>query len=93
MSQLKFTVPIRLGLFTVDTQVYECNDGYETYYEVRFPGLGRDLIYTLRLAYDGSVNFFFDRYTPDDIRAHEQLYSDAIFDYYFFEGLTKDYVL
>ncbi len=93
MSQLQFTLPIQLGNYQVHTHVSACFDGYETYYEVAVPAIGADRKYYLRIVPDGSVNFYFDRNTPEDLRKHEQAYSDTIFNYYSFEGLTKDYVL
>lgn len=93
MSQLKFILPVQLGNYLVNTRVSECYDGYETFYEVAVPAIGADKKYYLRIVPDGSVKFYFDRHTPEDLRKCEQAFSAAIFDYYYFEGLTKDYVL
>lgn len=88
MSKRIFTIPIRLGKDTIEADVIESRDDREAYFFLAIPTIGGAKVYKLKLDSTGDVYFNFIKPYPRELANFEQHISYAIFDYYYFQGLT-----
>lgn len=82
MSNLIFTLPVKLGHDDIQASIYEQVEENETSYILSIPSLGSDKLYQLFLEPYGDVHFCFREDVPYEIKLYEEVISKAIYNYY-----------